>query len=127
MSIDTVLGVLKIALTEEIDKTYFKYVTKTIDYKIEFLHPVKILFIPEIINVYAITVDKNKVLADLLKSITDIYTPQTLPCIKDDSIGRVNGVDKLKVFSVTAHVSSGSKHIIDINILQTEINFLLGQ
>lgn len=115
MSIQDILGVLRIALTDDMDSRYLKYLKKEIENDIEFVEPITLILIPE--TIYVCTKkDKNELLSTLLKSISDEYDKQELKNSKNDSIGHIIGTsDKLEVFSVVATAST-REHKIDINV-----------
>lgn len=109
---DIVMGVLDIAITNNIDKRYVKYITKTIS-------QTKILVIPNIIYVYAPNHNKDELIADLLKLILDKYkNKKDIPNSKQDSIGKIVGTtDNLELFSIMSYIHHQS-YFIDINVSQ---------
>ena len=120
---DTILGVLRIAITNEMDKRYIKYLTKNIDLGIDFVEPIKTIIIPKKIYVEIINEkdDPRQIIVDLLKLITEEYSiNKKIPNSNNDPIGRVVGKgDSLEVFSTMAFSSQDACSIL-INVSQIQ-------
>ena len=120
---DTILGVLRIAITNEMDKRYIKYLTKNIDLGIDFVEPIKTIIIPKKIYVEIINEkdDPRQIIVDLLKLITEEYSiNKKIPNSNNDPIGRVVGKgDSLEVLSTMAFSSQDACSIL-INVSQIQ-------
>lgn len=70
-TIDIVLGILDVVLLDKYDEKYAEYITKTIDYGIEYVEPITIITIPKKIYITTNYLAENYKYSEYIKNINN--------------------------------------------------------
>ena len=73
-TLDIVLGILDIVLLNKYDEKYVKYITKVIDYGVEYVEPIKLLLVPKKIYITTNDLAENYKYSEYVKIINNFCT-----------------------------------------------------